>query len=822
MKDDQPKDDDRRRPEDEVPTLAGSTATVPPARRGPVGPYTPLERLGRGGMGEVWLAEQKEPIQRRVALKLIRSDLGNRAIFARFESERQALALMDHPAIARVYEAGTSDDGRPYFAMEYVPGEPITEYCDRHRVSNRDRLRLMIDVCRGVQHAHQKAIIHRDLKPSNILVRDGEGRPQPKIIDFGIAKAVGHKLTDETMYTQIGQFVGTLDYMSPEQADPGQLGVDTRADVYALGVVLYKLLTGELPFDSEEMRRVGYDEARRRIREVDPPRPSTRVSSLGEESSARAVERRTEAGALRRELEGDLDWIVLKALEKDRSRRYDSPAELATDLQRFLDHEPVTARPPSAAYRAQKFVRRHRVGVAFGSLLALAGLLLVLTTLLQNRRIAAERDRANREALAANAALDFMADLFNIADPSETRGNSITAREVLDRGAERIGSSFEELPEVRARMMGTIGRVYESLGLYEPAEEALEAALDLQRASEDGDPMALAEALSNLGFLKREQGDIDGAEEAHRESLALRLAAHGDRHLDVAEGWFQLSIVHGDRGEFAEALEFSRRAHDMAAELAPEERALRQPYLRNTANSLADLGRNEEALPVYREILDFLVASNVGDSLDLAFAHDNLGLVLHDLSRMDEAETHYREAHRILLRLFGPEHPEVAQTHGNLADFLLDSGQLEEAEKLSRRATELSHALQGESHYMTADHQTTLVLTLLELGRVEEAAALADDILPIYRRSLPEEHPKVAEGMAAVGAVRLAEGRLEEAETLLKQAYERAIEDGVLPADLQERRKELEELFLRQGEEEAGERWIAETHALAEGDRVRE
>src|SRR5215470_5933294 len=336
-----------------------------PAPEGPrrIGPYLLIDLLGEGGMGEVWLAEQLEPVRRRVALKIIKAGMDTKEVVARFESERQALALMDHPTIAKVFDGGSTPEGRPYFVMEFVEGVPITEHCDDHQLSTPERLELLAQVCEGVQHAHQKAIIHRDLKPSNILVSVVDGKALPKIIDFGIAKATGRRLTDKTFFTELGAVIGTPEYMSPEQADLSGQDVDTRTDVYSLGVLLYQLLTGELPFGSKELRALSYEDLMRTLREVEPPSPSSRLATLGDRAADVARSRNTEPGVLRRELEGDLDAITLKALEKERNRRYGSASDLAADLARYLAHEPVRATPPSRRYRLRKYVRRHRVGV---------------------------------------------------------------------------------------------------------------------------------------------------------------------------------------------------------------------------------------------------------------------------------------------------------------------------------------------------------------------------------------------------------------------------------------------------------------------------
>ena len=319
-----------------------------------VGPYKLLSVLGEGGFGTVYLADQEKPIRRRVALKIIKAGMDTRQVLARFEAERQALAMMDHPNIAKVFDAGSTDSGRSYFAMELVHGEPITDYCDRHKLTLEERLQLFIPVCQAVQHAHQKGIIHRDIKPKNVLVAVVDDRPAPKIIDFGVAKAMAQPLTQQTIYTEQGQLIGTPEYMSPEQAEMSNLDIDTRSDIYSLGVLLYELLTGALPFDRKTLRMAGYDEIRRIIREVEPPKPSTKISTLGEDSQNLAANRRIDLQTLRRQLRQELDWIVMRTLEKDRTRRYATAQALAEDVQHYLQHEPVQAGPPGGWYRVRK------------------------------------------------------------------------------------------------------------------------------------------------------------------------------------------------------------------------------------------------------------------------------------------------------------------------------------------------------------------------------------------------------------------------------------------------------------------------------------
>jgi serine/threonine protein kinase len=354
-----------------------------PVSEGPgtvIGPYKLMEQIGEGGMGLVFVAEQQHPVRRKVALKVIKPGMDTRQVIARFEAERQALALMDHPNIAKVLDGGTTggepggvSPGRPYFVMELVKGVPITEYCDQNQVSIRERLGLFLNVCEAVQHAHQKGIIHRDIKPSNVLVMSHDGKPVVRVIDFGIAKAIGQQLTDKTIYTQFAQLVGTPLYMSPEQAGQSGLDVDTRSDIYSLGVLLYELLTGTTPFDKERLKEAGYDEMRRIIREEEPPRPSTRVSTLGQVATTASTNRKSDPKQLSRLLCGELDWIVMKALEKDRNRRYETASAFAADVQRYLADEPVLACPPSAWYRFRKFARRNkgRLAIAASAFLAL-------------------------------------------------------------------------------------------------------------------------------------------------------------------------------------------------------------------------------------------------------------------------------------------------------------------------------------------------------------------------------------------------------------------------------------------------------------------
>ena len=517
-----------------------------------------IRRLGEGGMGQVWLAEQTSPVRRQVALKLIKAGMYDEALVQRFQSERQSLAIMDHPAIAKVFDAGATSQGQPYFVMEYVPGLPITEYCDQKKLKIRDRLELFIQACDGVQHAHQKAIIHRDLKPANILVIEVDGKPVPRIIDFGLAKATTPQVAGESIFTQMGHFVGTPGYMSPEQADPTLQDIDTRTDVYSLGVVLYVLLTGLQPFETRQRQKQPLEELLRKLREEEPPRPSTKVSTDRDTSAMTADARGTEPRQLVTILRGDLDWITMKALEKDRARRYGAPSELAADIRRHLNHEPVDARPASASYRLRKYARRHRVAVG-----VVAGLVLLLAAFsvlqaLQLRRITRERDRATRERDRATRITDFMTGMFKVSDPSEARGNSVTAREILDKASNDMQKGLAKDPEVQSQMTQVMASTYTNLGLYPRAHELAKHALDARLSLLGQDDPKTLESMAQLGWILNSEGHYVEAEKTERQALDGERRILGPEDPLTLETMSNMSYVVQGQGDFGQGEKLAR------------------------------------------------------------------------------------------------------------------------------------------------------------------------------------------------------------------------------------------------------------------------
>jgi non-specific serine/threonine protein kinase/serine/threonine-protein kinase len=525
-----------------------------------IGPYRLLQQIGEGGFGVVFLADQTTPIRRKVALKIVKPGMDTRQVIARFEAERQALAMMDHTNIAKVYDAGATDNGRPYFAMELVHGVPITEYCDQCNLTTRERLELFFTVCQAVQHAHEKGVIHRDIKPTNVLVAMQDGRPAPKIIDFGIAKAIEQRLTEATLTTAFAQMIGSPLYMSPEQAELSALGVDTRSDIYSLGVLLYELLAGTTPFDKDRLHAASYDEMRRIVREEEPPKPSARISTLAADlATTVAVNRRTDPRRLSQTIRGDLDWIVMMAIEKNRNRRYETASALARDIQRFLRDEPVKACPPSITNRLRKYGRRNKVTLAFATLLACGLLYLGYSNLAIKR----ERDARGSALAQANAIAELLYEMLASASssPDTIKGPDYTVRELLDDFSNGLGNRLADQPEVEAAIRTTIGKSYWRLGENETAELHLKKALDLRRQSLDSSNDSVATSLMDYAINLGDLGRFSEAESCATEAISLYKTAH--RKQDVAnalaEAYYFVAVAQLQRGDKAGYRDSSRK-----------------------------------------------------------------------------------------------------------------------------------------------------------------------------------------------------------------------------------------------------------------------
>jgi non-specific serine/threonine protein kinase/serine/threonine-protein kinase len=709
------------------------------------------QKLGEGGMGEVFEAEQLEPVRRKVALKLIKKGMESKEVLARFDSERQALALMSHPNIAQVYDAGTTSEGRPFFVMEFVQGVPLTEYCDRNRLSTRERLELFVQICDGVQHAHHKGVIHRDLKPSNVLVKIQDTKPVPKIIDFGVAKAVAQRLTEQTLFTAVGEFIGTPEYMSPEQADMTGLDIDTRTDVYSLGVILYELLVGARPFDARELRRAGFDEMRRRIREEDPPKPSVRLSSLGELSTETAANRSSEPPTLVRQVRGDLDWITMKALEKDRTRRYSSPGELAADLHRHLRSEPVLAGPPSTTYRFKKFVRRHTIGVAASALVILALILGVAGTTIGMIRARNAERAASREAETARQVSDFLIRLFEVSDPSEGSGAAVTAREMLDKGAERIRADLNDQPMVQARLMSTMGWVYISLGLYDTAQEILEEALAIRESRLPPDHPDVGASLNELGEAHREKAEYDQARPLYERALAIREKEFGPKSPQVAAVLNNLGLLHVATGNYDEALAMYQRALDIDRQAVDSDDVDLAETLANLAILHVRMGHLDEAKSLFERALRIHEAAYGGDHILVARSLNSMAGVLNDIGEYQAALPLYERSLAIKEKVLGPDHPSVASTLSNLGTLLRTMGRPEAARPALERSVAVYRKALGPDHPDVAEPLTTLAIVYATTGQPDAARPLFEEALEIRERTLSPDHPDVATSLMNLG-----------------------------------------------------------------------
>jgi non-specific serine/threonine protein kinase/serine/threonine-protein kinase len=704
---------------------AGSEQPQP--NLGAIGAYRLLAKLGEGGMGSVWLADQSAPVKRRVAIKIVKFARFSEHALRRFDLERQSLAIMNHPAIAKVFDAGSTSEGQPYFVMEYVDGLPITSYCNQKRLDTSERVELMIKVCEGVQHAHQKAILHRDLKPSNILVIEIDGKPVPRIIDFGIAKATQALDDDEaTRFTQTGGLLGTPGYMSPEQADPSIADVDTRTDVYSLGVILYELLTASLPFDPKLWKTKPFHEVLRQLHEEDPKAPSTRIST---DSAQAAQNSGTEPQYLITQVRGDLDWITLKALERDRERRYHSPADLAADLTRYLHDEPITARPPTLPYRLQKFVRRNSLAVTFAA--AVAALIIGFAVMM-----AIERNHARREAEVSRRVSDFMSEMFTVSDPSESRGNTVTAREILDKASTRIDKGLEKDPQVQTRLMYTMAATYRGLGLYSEAKTLLEHALAIQKRAFGAKNPETLKTMALLGDVEKGRGKFSEAEQLLRQAMTDQEQALGPDDPETMATVNLLTDVLNAEGHDAEAEGLLLRT------LASQERTLgpeNGATLRTRRSLMQNLnfqGRFAEAEKFGRETLAIEQRVLGADHPGTLWTMNQLGLILQAEGRFPQAEQLFRETLTTATRVLGPDHNNTRAALSNLGVTLYMEGRFPEAEAIERQDLEQTRKIEGPEHPDTINSMNNLAITLAKEGKLNDSEKLLREALETAIRTL--------------------------------------------------------------------------------------
>jgi serine/threonine protein kinase/tetratricopeptide (TPR) repeat protein len=716
------------------PTLVPVAATEPPGER--IGPYRLLQKLGEGGMGTVWVAEQSEPVSRRVALKLIKAGMDSSQVLRRFEAERQALALMDHQNIAKVLDAGATPQGRPYFAMELIKGIPITKYCDQQHLTPRERLELFIPVCQAVQHAHQKGIIHRDLKPSNVLIALYDGKPVPKVIDFGVAKATSQKLTERTMYTEVGQILGTLEYMAPEQAEVNNLDIDTRADIYSLGVILYELLAGSPPFTTKQLHEAAFSEMLRLIREVEPQKPSTRLSSSDELPSI-AANRKLEPSRLTRIVHGDLDWIVMKSLEKDRARRYETANGLARDVERFLANQVVEARPPSTGYRVRKFVSRHKgqvvaAGLVFLTLLAgIAGTALGLLRAREQKQFAQLAQQQAEQRLAQ-----------------------------LERGNELLAGIFTDL---NVRRMKEIGRPLEAeLG------ERLAKAADRLEGESVGDPLTVATLQWQMGKSLNTLGHSGPAARLLEKSLQTRRDKLGSDHPDTLSSMNELANSYGQLGRLADAQTLYEEALAKSKVTLGPDHPSTLTFMKNLANSYYDLGRRQEALKLFEDTLALRKAKLGSDDPETASSMSDLAIAYATAGRLQEAVKLFAQSLELRRTKLGPAHIDTLMSMNNLAYCYTLMGRHQEALQLFEETLKQQKATLGPDNPETLRSMGNLAESYYQLNRHPEALKLLTETLALRKSKLGPDHPETLVNMNLLAKTNAALGRNQEALSLFR------------------------------------------------------
>lgn len=728
-----------------------------------IGPYRLVRSLGQGGMGEVFLAERADDqFRQQVAIKLVRRGLLSRHVQGRLRQERQILASLDHPNIARLYDGGTTDDGTPYIVMEYIDGEPLDIYCDRRQLSVEQRLRLFITVCSAVHRAHQGLVVHRDLKPSNILVTaDGV----PKLLDFGIAKMLDDRELMHTLaVTQEDIRVMTPDHASPEQIS-GEL-ISTASDIYVLGVLLYEMLCGYKPF---VLRGKRLAELERAICEDMPPTPSEVIAAAERQKDSGivqvAAQRSVSVPKLRRQLSGDLDNIVTMAMRKEPERRYSSAAQMAGDVDRYLQGLPVLARPDSWSYRAEKFVRRHSIGVALSAALVAMLIGFTATVYLQSLRIKEERDLAEAERNVANSQREraetvkgFLIDSFKVADPFAQGGNSVTARQILDNGAKRIGSELSNQPAIKADMLDTIGSAYLGLGLPEDAQPLIEQGLTLRRSLFGEDSEAVASSLHSLNRVYEQKGDLAQAETLARQSLAINEQKTGAASVATAASMCRLGVIHKEKGELAAAEKLFQSCLDIRRARLGQHHELLTTPLDNLAQIASHRSDNALAEKYLNQALEIDRRSRSEEHPQYIRHLLRLAIVTHDHGAPDRAAPLFQRAVELSERVLGPEHPETLDTMSAMGMFQMESGQLDAAEQTLSRVLEINRRVRPDHFYVGNDLENLgrLAFRKREFAKAER---YLNEALAVYRRKLPPTSGFIATTLTILGHTRIEQHR---------------------------------------------------------------
>jgi serine/threonine protein kinase/tetratricopeptide (TPR) repeat protein len=738
-----------------------------------IGPYKLLQKLGEGGMGAVYMAEQQEPVRRLVAAKLIKPGQDSAQVLARFEVERQALALMDHPNIARVLDAGATAAGQPYFVMELIKGVPITKYCDENHLTPRERLALFVPVCQAVQHAHQKGIIHRDLKPSNVLVCIYDGKPTPKVIDFGVAKATVQKLTERTLFTNFGAIVGTLEYMSPEQAQLDQLDIDTRSDIYSLGVLLYELLTGTTPLERKRLKTEALLEVLRVIREEEPPKPSARLTDSNDTLASLSAQRQMEPARLTREVRGELDWIVMKCLDKDRARRYESANGLARDVERFLLDEPVEAGPPSASYKLRKYACKHRRVLATAAafvMLLLAGVTVSAWQAVRAttaERISSEQatraKEAELEALASaessqrrlvqiEKANDILGSVFKALDPNtetlEDKGLRVLLGERLDRATQDLVEDGVGDPLTVAKLQMTLGDAQQGLGYPAKAVLLFTKARAIYAAQLGSDHPETLNAMNSLGIVYKEAGMPERSLPLLVETLNLRRTKLGPDHLETLTSMNALASTYGAAGKWDEA----QRIYEETFELRKSKLAPDHPDLLTSMNNLAvaygRVGREDDAIRLYEETLKLQTASRGPHHIKTLNTMGNLASAYERVGRPDKSIPLAEKTFRLMKTNLGVDHPFTLTAMNNLANAYRRKGKLDLALPLFEESLKLHKAKLGADHPNALMSMNNLALCLVSAGKLDLALPLYEASLELHKAKLGEAHPSTVNSMS--------------------------------------------------------------------------